>query len=78
MNYYQRLRDIREDKDLTQKEIADFLGILQSDYSKYERGAHMMGIDKYIALARFYDISLDYLTGLIDYPERLDRGKRKQ
>lgn len=78
MNFYQRLRDMREDRDLTQKEIAEYLGILQSDYSKYERGTHMMGVDKYIALAKFYDVSLDFLTGLIDQPERLNRGLRKK
>lgn len=73
MNYYQRLRDMREDKDLKQSDIAKLLDILQSDYSKYERGIHMMGIDKYIKLARFYNVSLDYLAGLIDIPEQLER-----
>lgn len=71
MNYYQRIRDIREDYDKTQKEIADVLGIRQSDYSKYERGVNMMGIDKYIILAKYYNVSLDYLAGLIYYPEHL-------
>lgn len=73
MNYYQRLRDIREDKDLKQQNIADILGIGQSDYSKYERGVNMMGIDKYIKLAQYYNVSLDYLCGLIDEPEKLRR-----
>ena len=66
MNYYQRLRDVREDNDLSQKEVADHLGIAQSDYSKYELGKHMMGIDKYIKLARFYNVSIDYLAGAVD------------
>ena len=65
INYYQRIRDLREDRDYTQKEIADYLEINQSDYSKYELGKHMMGIDKYIKLAKFYDVSLDFLTGLM-------------
>ena len=73
MNYYQRLRDIREDRDLTQADIAKILQIEQSDYSKYERGVHMMGIDKYIKLAQYYNISIDYLCGQIDKPERLYR-----
>lgn len=77
MNYYQRIRDLREDKDLKQKDVADYLEISQSDYSKYELGKHMMGIDKYIKLAKFYDVSLDYLTGIIDFPERLDRHNKK-
>ena len=72
MNYYQRLRDIREDRDLTQTAIAKVLGIKQSDYSKYERGVNMMGIDKYMLLARYYNVSLDYLTGLTNIPKTLD------
>ena len=71
MNHYQRLRDIREDCEKKQSEIAKVLGIGQSDYSKYERGVNMMGIDKYIKLAKYYNISLDYLTGLIDRPRKL-------
>ena len=73
MNYYQRIRELREDHDKTQKEIADVLGIRQSDYSKYERGVNMMGIDKYIILARYYNVSLDYLAGLVDFSEPLFR-----
>ena len=72
MNYFQRLRDIRQDRDLTQAQVAKILQIGQSDYSKYERGANMMGIDKYMALAKFYNVSLDYLTGLADTPKTLD------
>ena len=74
MNYYQRLRDMREDRDLSQKEVADHLGISQSDYSKYELGKHMMGIDKYIKLAKFYNISLDYLAGVVDTVKELDKN----
>lgn len=73
MNYYQRIRDMREDKDLNQATVAEILGISQSDYSKYELGKHMMGIDKYIILAEFYNVSLDFLAGLIDFPEKLRR-----
>ena len=72
MNYFQRIRDIREDSDLSQAEVAKILGISQSDYSKYELGKHMMGIDKYLILARYYNVSLDYLTGLSDTPRTLD------
>lgn len=73
MNYYQRIKDIREDRDKTQTEISSFLEIDQSYYAKYENGKHMMPIDKYIKLARYYNVSLDYLAGLIDFPEKLDR-----
>lgn len=72
MNRFQRLRDIRQDHDLTQKQIAEILRIGQSDYSKYERGVNMMGIDKYMLLARYYNVSLDYLTGLTSIPKTLD------
>ena len=71
MTIFQRIRDLREDHDKTQKEIAVVLGIRQSDYSKYERGINMMGIDKYIILARYYNVSLDYITGLIDTPKQV-------
>ena len=72
MNYYQRLRDLREDRNLKQKDIADLLGIEQTNYSRYELGKYMLGIDKYIILAQFYNVSLDYLAGLIDTPKTLD------
>ena len=72
MNNYQRLRDMREDHDKTQVEIAQLLGTDQSSYAKYEQGKNMMGINKYIILARYYNISLDYLVGLTDEPRTLD------
>ena len=71
MEYYERLRDLREDRDLTQAEIAELLQTTQEQISKYETGKQMMGIDKYIKLARYYNISLDYLTGMIDTPKKL-------
>ena len=71
MNSYQRLRDVREDLDKSQTEIANVLGIQQTQYSRYERGLQRMGIDKYIILARYYNISLDYLCGLTDKPKKL-------
>ena len=71
MNNYQRIKDIREDRDLTQQQVAEILEIKQTQYSRYELGKQMMGIDKYIKLAQFYNISLDYLTGLIDIPRKL-------
>ena len=71
MNHYQRLRDIRQDRELSQEQVASILNIGQSDYSKYERGVNMMGIDKYMALAQYYNVSLDFLTGLINTPQKL-------
>ncbi|MBR2011520.1 MAG: helix-turn-helix transcriptional regulator [Clostridia bacterium] len=82
-----RLRDVREDFDFTQKEIAEKLHIQQTHYSRYELGKQMMGIDKYMALSLFYNISIDYLCGMIDTPrtltgisynENLQMKKKKQ
>ena len=78
MNAYQRLKDVREEHDLKQKEIAELLQIKQSSYSDYENGKNMMGIDKYIKLAKYYDVSLDYLCGLIDDPEPISTRKKRK
>ena len=71
MEYYQRLKDLREDRDLTQEDVARVLQTTREQVSKYETGKQMMGVDKYIKLAKYYNISLDYLTGLIDTPKKL-------
>ena len=71
MEPYQRLRDMREDHDMTQKDVAKILQTTQEQVSKYETGKQMMGIDKYIKLAKYYNVSLDYLAGLIDTPRKL-------
>lgn len=71
MNHYKRLKDIREDRDMTQSEIAKLLHTTRQQVSKWETGVQMMGVDKYITLAKFYNISLDYLLGLIDTPKKL-------
>lgn len=79
MNIYQRLRDLREDMDLNQTQIANYLGIKQTQYSRYELGKQTMTIDKYIKLAQFYNVSIDYLCGLIDRPRPLyDKPSREQ
>ena len=71
MEIYQRMKDLREDRDLSQEDIAKVLQTTQEQVSKYETGRQMMGIDKYIKLAKHYNVSLDYLTGLIDTPRKL-------
>ena len=71
MEYYQRMKDLREDHDLSQEDIAKVLQTTQEQVSKYETGRQMMGMDKYIKLAKFYNVSLDYLAGLIDTPRKL-------
>lgn len=71
MEYYLRLKDLREDHDLTQQDIADLLKTTREQISKYETGKQMMGIDRYIRLAQFYNVSIDYLAGIIDTPRKL-------
>ena len=61
-----RIRDLREDGDLTQKEVADFLHIKQNTYSQYETGQRQIPLDVLIALARYYGTSTDYILGLTD------------
>ncbi|ACL18721.1 transcriptional regulator, XRE family [Desulfitobacterium hafniense DCB-2] len=61
---YQRLRDLREDRDLTQQDLADLLKVSQATYSRYESGALDIPSTSLIKLARFYKTSVDYLLGL--------------
>ncbi len=61
--YFQRLRDLREDKDLKQKDIAKMLGIQQTVYSRYERGAQNIPLELLLKLADFYGTSTDYILG---------------
>ena len=61
--YLQRIRDLREDADLTQTAVARLLGIQQTVYSRYERGFQTIPLEHLIKLADYYDVSLDYLTG---------------
>lgn len=65
-----RIRDLREDNDLTQKEIAKILLCDQSLYSKYERGEREIPLNLLIILADYYKTSLDYLTYRTDNPKR--------
>lgn len=64
MNYIIRMRNLREDNDLTQQNIADILETSQTMYARYERGANEMPIRHLIKLASYYDVSADYLLGL--------------
>ena len=59
-----RIRDLREDNDLKQQQIADYLVCDQSLYSKYEREERPLPLDLAVKLARYYNVSLDYLVGL--------------
>ena len=61
-----RIRDLREDMDLTQKQIADYLKVKQNTYSQYENGQRQLPLQFLIALARYYKTSTDYILGLTD------------
>ncbi len=63
---YNRIRDLREDRDLTQKQIAEILGMSQTGYSKYETGENDIPTAILIKLADFYGTTTDYLLGRID------------
>ena len=71
---YQRIRDLREDSDMTQKSVADYLQCTQACYSYYESGKHDVPSDVLIQLARLYHTSVDYLVGLPEerkpYPQK--------
>ena len=75
MYTYQRLKDIREDADKKQEEIAAVLHITRQQYQLYESGKREMPMHHFITLARYYNVSLDYLAGITSVPEKLDRKK---
>ncbi|MBP3939236.1 MAG: helix-turn-helix transcriptional regulator [Clostridia bacterium] len=59
-----RLKDLREDSDLTQQKIAEYLNIKQNTYCQYERGLRQIPIDLLVRLAEFYNVSVDYILNL--------------
>ncbi len=63
MGYYQRLRDLKEDSDLTQKQVAEIIGVSVNHYGKYGRGETDIPFEKVILLADYYNASLDYIAG---------------
>jgi len=71
--YYRRLRDMREDHDLSQDKLAEYLGIAQTQYSRYERGVRAIPVDLLIRLAVLYKTSTDYLLGLTDNHKPYDK-----
>ena len=71
---YRRLKELREDRDLTQSQIAKYLNMSQTGYSKYETGENDVPTKILIELAKFYNVSVDYLLGVTDdsapYPRK--------
>lgn len=74
MKYNERIRAIREDQSLTQQKIADLLHIGQRTYADYESGKTRIPVDSLLILARFYNVSMDYITGAsnvrAEYPKK--------
>ena len=70
MYMYERIRNLREDRDLKQREIAEYLNCAQRTYSNYELGQRDIPTDVLIRLSKFYDVSVDYLLGLTANPKR--------
>ena len=72
MHFYQRIKDLREDNDKNQTQIAEILGMRQQQYARYESGVQEIPLHHLITLARYYNVSLDYLAGLIETPRKLN------
>ena len=70
---YRRIRDLREDRDMTQKEVAEILGMSQTGYSKYETGENDIPTNILIRLARLYNTSIDYILGETDISKRYEK-----
>ena len=73
--YVKLLRDLREDNDLTQREIASYLGTSQTMYARYERGANELPIRHLISLCKYYNVSADYLLGSTSSKRKLYKRK---
>ncbi len=64
IDYKKRIRDLREDNDLTQSAVAEILGVCQRTYADYELGKTRIPVDSLIVLAKMYNVSMDYICGL--------------
>lgn len=70
---YPRLRDLREDRDLNQTMVGEILGTTQKQYSRWETGESEIPFHNVIKLAKFYNVSIDYIAGLTDDPHKLNK-----
>ena len=69
---YERIRDLREDSDKTQAEVAADLGLYTTTYQRYERGEREIPLSLAVSIAKYYNDSLDYIAGLTMFPRPLD------
>lgn len=70
MNYTDRIRELREDRDKTQTQVAELLKVGQKTYSDYELGKTRIPVDSLLLLAKFYDVSMDYISGASNIRDR--------
>lgn len=70
MQYYPRLRDLREDNDLTQEQLVKILKMHKTTYTNYEQGKREPPFELIIKLAKFYNVSIDYIAGLTNVPQK--------
>ena len=77
MNFPERLKVVRKDQNLTQKQVAIGIEILEQAYQRYEYGNKIPGIDKLEKLCRYFNVSADYLLGLTDEPRPLNDERRE-
>ncbi len=70
MDKYDRIRNLREDKDLTQQQLADYLYVSQKTYSRYENGERAIPTEVLIELSNYHQVSIDYLLNQTDNPKR--------
>lgn len=75
MSFYPRIRDLREDSDKKQSEIAEYLGTTAQHYGKYELGNAEIPFERAIMLAKYYNVSLDYIAGLTNNKKGLSVGE---
>ncbi len=73
MNHYKRLKDLREDRDLTQEELVEILNMHKTTYTNYEQGKREPPFELIIKLAKFYNVTIDYIAGLTDTPTELPK-----
>lgn len=73
--FYKRIADLRTDRDLTQQQVADMLQCNRQVYARYERGIREIPVSMLIALAKYYNVSIDYITGQTDTKDPFPVGK---
>lgn len=71
MHYYPRLKDLREDNDLTQDKLVQILKMHKTTYTNYEQGKREPPFHLIIKLAKYYNVSIDYIAGIIDEPKKI-------